>query len=151
MSRPALFSYEGALRVLGKYDRPWLDKADTFLGVSILVGGAIEPDVLSLVDPKNEATASLRKILDGITDRLTGLSGRYRHELIAAAHTIIAVTAVFDAFREEIGEDFDQLKITDRETFRIFGAEPPDRKKEAAALPLLTSLDVPAPTSTRGF
>lgn len=151
MSRPALFSYEGALRVLGKYDRPWLDKADTFLGVSILVGGAIEPDVLSLVDPKNEATASLRKILDSITDTLTGLSGRYRHELITAAHTIIAVTAVFDAFREEIGEDFGKLKITDREKFRILFATPPQGKKEVSALPSLTAMAVPAPNSTRGF
>ncbi|WP_086665988.1 NACHT domain-containing protein [Lentzea kentuckyensis] len=151
MSRPALFSYEGALRVLGRYDRPWLDKADTFLGVSILVGGAIEPGILSLVDPKNEATASLRKILDGITDKLTGLSGTHRHELIAAAHTIIAVTAVFDAFRKELGEDFDQIKITDREKFRILSAAPPEGGKEVTALPFLTSMDVPAPNSTRGF
>lgn len=152
MSRPALFSYEGALRVLGKYDRPWLDATDTFLGVGILVGGAIEPDVLDLVDPKNEATACVRKILDGVTDKLTGLSGKYRQELIAAAHTIIAVTAVFDAYREEIGKkDFAELEITDREKFRIFDVEPPEKKKEASALPGLTSIDVPAPGPTCGF
>ena len=151
MSRPALFSYEGALRVLGRYDRPWLDKADTFLGVSILTAGAVEPDIFSLVDPKNEATASLRKILDGITDRLTGLSGKHRHELIAAAHTIIAVTSVFDAYREEIGADFDQLEITDREKFLVFDVEPPDGKKEGFALPRLAALAVPTPNATRGF
>ncbi|ONI90030.1 hypothetical protein ALI22I_14080 [Saccharothrix sp. ALI-22-I] len=150
MPRPALFSYEGALRVLGRYDRPWLDKADVFLGVGILVGGAVEPDVLSLVDPKNEATASLRKILDGITDKLTGLNGVHRHELIAAAHTIIAVTSVFDAFRDEIGPVFDTLQVTDREKFRALGAEP-DGKKEVTALPSLTALNVPAPNATRGF
>ena len=80
MLRPSLFSYEGALQVLGRYDRPWLDKTDAFLGLSILVGGAVEPDVLRLIGPKNEATASLRKILDGITDELTGLRGTQRHE-----------------------------------------------------------------------
>ncbi|MFJ5990457.1 NACHT domain-containing protein [Lentzea sp. NPDC092896] len=151
MSRPALFSYEGALRVLGKYDRPWLDAADTFLGVGILVGGAIEPDVFSLVDPKNEATACLRKIFNGVTNKLTGLAGRSRHDLIAAAHTIIAVTSVFDAYRDELGEDFDKFKITDREKFRIFGTEPPDKKKESAALPVLTSMPVAIPSATRGF
>ncbi|MFD5823854.1 NACHT domain-containing protein [Lentzea sp. NPDC060358] len=151
MSRPALFSYEGALRVLGKYDRPWLDKADTFLGVGILVGGAIEPDVLSLVDPKNEATSGLRKILDGITDKLTGLSGTRRHELIAAAHTIIVVTSVFGAFRAEIGEDFDKLAITDSEKFRILYTEPPENSKEISALPALTSMDVSLPSATCGF
>lgn len=62
MSRPALFSHEGALRVLGKYDRPWLEKTDTFLGVSILVSGAIEPSIFSLLNPKNEATGCLGKI-----------------------------------------------------------------------------------------
>lgn len=151
MSRPALFSYEGALRVLGKYDRPWLDKADTFLGVGILVGGAVEPDILSLVDPKNEATACLRKILNGVTDKLTGLSGTHRHELIAAAHTIIVVTSVFEAFREQIGEDFEKLKITDSEKFRILYTEPPENRKEVSALPALTSMAVPLPSATCGF
>lgn len=151
MSRPALFSYEGALRVLGKYDRPWLDKADTFLGVSILVGGAVEPSILDLVDPKNEATACLRKILDGVTDKLTGLSGTHRHELIAAAHTIIVVTSIFEAFREQLGEDFDKLEVTDSEKFRILYAESPTGRKEVSALPFLTSLAAPTPNATCGF
>lgn len=150
MARPALFSYEGALRVLGEYDHPWLDKADVFLGVSILASGAAEPSLLSLVDPKNEATGALRKILDGVTAKLTGLKGVHRHELVAAAHTIIAVTAVFDALRVEIGPSIDELKITDREKFRVFGAEP-GKRKEVSALPGLTALDVPAPNATRGF
>lgn len=150
MSRPTPFSYKGALRVLTKYDRPWLDKADTFLGVSILAGGAIEPDVLSLVDPKNEAKASLRKILDGIANELTGLSGTHRHELITAAHTIIAVTVVLDSFRAEIGDDFDRLAITDREKLRILLATTPE-SKEVSALPFLLTAAVPTPNSTRGF
>ncbi|MEU3644127.1 AAA family ATPase [Lentzea sp. NPDC034063] len=151
MSRPALFSYEGALRVLGEYDHPWLNKTDTFLGVSILVGGAVEPDVFSLVDPKNEATDCLRKILDGVADKLTGLDRTHRHELIEAAHTIIAVTSVFEALRDEIGASFDQFKITDREKFRVLDSEPPDKKKEVSALPALTSIAVPAPSAVRGF
>jgi hypothetical protein len=150
MARPALFSYEGALRVLGRYERPWLDKADVFLGVGVLAAGAVEPDILSLVDPKNDATGSLRKILDGITDKLTGLTGVHRQELIAAAHTIIAVTSVFDAFRAEIGADFDAFEITDREKFRVLGTEP-GGKKEVTALPTLTKLNVPAPSATHGF
>ena len=115
------------------------------------VGGAVEPDVLRLIGPKNEATASLRKILDGITDELTGLRGTQRHELIAAAHTIIAVTAVFDGLRKEIGEDFDQLEITDRKRFRILLTKMPQIKTGASAIPSLTWWSVPAPTSTRGF
>lgn len=136
--------------MLGKYDHPWLDKADVFLGVSILAGGAVEPTVLALVDPKNEATTSLRKILDGITRKLTGLAGVHRHDLIMAAHTIIAVAAVFDAFRDEMGPEFDALEITDREKFRILGSEP-GGKKEGIALPRLTRMNVPAPNAVRGF
>ncbi|NUT52465.1 MAG: hypothetical protein HOV94_35035 [Saccharothrix sp.] len=150
MSRRSLFTYEGALRVLGRYPHPWLDKADVFLGVSILVGGAVEPGVLSLVDPKNEATSSLRKVLDGITAKLTGLTGANRQDLVAAAHTIIAVTSVFDAFREVLGPDFDRLAVTDDEKFRVMGAEP-GGGNEATALPALTALDVPAPNAARGF
>jgi hypothetical protein len=148
--RTPTLSYEGALRVLGKYDHPWLDKADVFFGVSILVGGAVEPSLLGLVDPKNEATASLRKLLDGITRKLTGLAGVHRHDLIVAAHTIIAVAAVFDAFRDEIGTDFDGLEITDREKFHILGMAP-GGKTGASALPILTRLEIPPPDAVRGF
>ncbi|MDX8149007.1 AAA family ATPase [Lentzea sp. BCCO 10_0061] len=151
MSRPALFSYEGALRVLGKYDHPWLDKTDTFLGVSILVGGAFEPDLLRLIGAKNQVTTSLSKILDGITTKLTGLKGTRRQELIEAAHTIIVVTSVFEALRDEIDADYDRFKVTDREKFRIFDADPPAKKKESSALPALTSLPVPTPSAVRGF
>ncbi|MFD7656512.1 hypothetical protein ACFV4N_21285 [Actinosynnema sp. NPDC059797] len=83
MSRPALFTYAGALRVLGRYERPVFDKADVALGGAVLAAGG---DVLGLIDPKNEAMGSLRKVLDGVSAKLTGLSGVDRQELVAAAH-----------------------------------------------------------------
>ncbi|MCC8245838.1 NACHT domain-containing protein [Saccharothrix luteola] len=151
MSRPDLFTYTGALRVLGKYERPWLDKVDLALGGAILAGGALGgAAVLGLVDPKNEAMSSLRKVLDGTAAKLTGLSGVHRQELVSAAHTVIAVNSVFDAFRDLVGPGFDRLEITDREKFRALGVEPTG-KNEAAALPALADLDVPAPNATRGF
>ncbi|PSL58357.1 hypothetical protein B0I31_101575 [Saccharothrix carnea] len=151
MSRPDLFTYTGALRVLGKYERPWFEKFDMALGGAILAGGALGGgDVLGLIDPKNEAMSSLRKVLDGLSAKLTGLSGVHRQELVSAAHTVIAVNSVFDAFRDLLGPAFDRLDITDREKFRMLGVEPAG-KNEASALPALAELDVPAPGATRGF
>jgi hypothetical protein len=151
VSRPDLFTYTGALRVLGKYERPWFDKFDMALGGAILAGGAIGgAGVLGLIDPKNEAMSSLRKVLDGLSAKLTGLSGVHRQELVSAAHTVIAVNSVFDAFRDTVGPHFDRLNITDREKFRMLGVEPTGQN-EATALPSLAELNVPAPDATRGF
>ncbi|NUS65619.1 MAG: hypothetical protein HOQ46_18465, partial [Saccharothrix sp.] len=149
MSRPDLFTYTGALRVLGKYERPWFEKFDRALGGAILAGGALGgAGVLGLIDPKNEAMSSLRKVLDGLSARLTGLSGVHRQELVSAAHTVIAVNSVFDAFRDAIGPAFDRLDITDREKFRVLGVEPAGKN---AALSTLAALGVPAPDAARGF
>ncbi|MFE2751982.1 NACHT domain-containing protein [Actinosynnema sp. NPDC059335] len=151
MSRPDLFTYTGALRVLGRYERPLFDKVDVALGGAILLGGALgAPDVLGLIDPKNEAMSSLRKVLDKVSARLTGLSGAHRQELVAAAHTVIAVNSVFDAFRDQVGDRFDLLRVTDAEKFRALGVEPTG-STEAGALPALSELNVPAPDATRGF
>ncbi|MFE9745496.1 NACHT domain-containing protein [Saccharothrix saharensis] len=151
MSRPDLFTYTGALRVLGKYERPWLEKFDLALGGAILAGGVIGgPAVLGLIDPKNEAMSSLRKVLDGVSARMTGLSGVHRQHLVSAAHTVIAVNSVFDAFRDLLGPAFDRLDITDREKFRMLGVEPAG-KNEADVLPALAELNVPVPDATRGF
>ncbi|MEU4441845.1 hypothetical protein AB0K14_16755 [Actinosynnema sp. NPDC050801] len=151
MSRPDLFTYAGALRILGKYERPLFEKVDMALGGAILAGGALgNAGVLGLIDPKNEAMSSLRKVLDGLSTRLTGLSGVNRQELVSAAHTVIAVNSVFDAFRDRIGVQLDRLRITDDEKFRMLGVEPTGTN-EAGALPALTELDVPAPDAIRGF
>ncbi|WP_157621433.1 NACHT domain-containing protein [Saccharothrix sp. NRRL B-16348] len=151
MSRPGLFTYTGALRVLGKYERPWFERFDRALGGAILAGGAFGgAGVLGLIDPKNEAMSSLRKVLDGVSTKMTGLSGVHRQELVSAAHTVIAVNSVFDAYRDLLGPAFDRLDITDREKFRLLGVEPAG-KDEAGALSALTDLNVPAPDATRGF
>nr|WP_158843324.1 hypothetical protein [Saccharothrix deserti] len=137
--------------MLGKYERPLFEKFDMLLGGAILAGGAFGGSaVLGLIDPKNEAMTSLRKVLDGLSAKLTGLSGVHRQELVSAAHTVIAVNSVFDAFRDQIGPGFDKLRITDSEKFRMLGVEPTG-SNEAAALPTLTELNVPAPDATRGF
>ncbi|MFC6090800.1 NACHT domain-containing protein [Saccharothrix lopnurensis] len=145
MSRPDLFTYTGALRILGRYERPVFDRAGVVAGGAILAAGG------GLIDPKNEAVASLRRVLDGVSARLTGLSGVDRQELVIAAHTVIAVVSVFDAYRDRLGRRFDELGVTDREKFRALGVEPANGGKEARQLAALTALGVPAPGATRGF
>ncbi|MFT7838687.1 hypothetical protein Q5530_21310 [Saccharothrix sp. BKS2] len=145
MSRPDLFTYTGALRVLGRYERPVFDKAGVVAGGAILAAGG------GLIDPKNEAVASLRRVLDGVSARLTGLSGVNRQELVAAAHTVIAVVSIFEVYRDHLGRRFDELEVTDREKFEALGVEPSPGGREVRRLQALAALGVPAPSATRGF
>ncbi|WP_394618045.1 NACHT domain-containing protein [Lentzea sp. JNUCC 0626] len=131
MSRPAKNSYKQALQVLRTYDRQWLDKTDIFLGISLLVDGAAEPDALTLFESKDEVAACLRRILDGISDTLMTNFGTARYELVAAANSIIAVTSLVEAYAE----------TPDRH------ASVPPESPAPLDVPALTSSAVPTPNA----
>jgi hypothetical protein len=120
-ARPTM-TYRGALRLLGVYDRPLLDAVDLVLGGLILGSGPVLGTgafPFGLVDHKNEGMRLIRRLLDTATDRLSGTAGRPRQELIAAAHTTIVGTALFEALREVLGPGYDKLGITDDERRRF--------------------------------
>ncbi|WP_146247353.1 NACHT domain-containing protein [Micromonospora arborensis] len=113
MRRDLMFTFQGALTVLGKHDRSGLDRLDTLLGGAIMASGlAVGGAALALVDPKNEAIKLLGRLLDRIDQKIVGTTGHTRHELIIAAHTILAVSSFFDALRYELGEDYPPLELT---------------------------------------
>ena len=93
MAREPAITFRGALRILGHYDRPWLDRLDRLLGGVILATGAIPAVgvVWGWVDQKNEATGLLRRALDAASDRLARTGGLARYELVVAAHTTVFI------------------------------------------------------------
>src|SRR5256885_8997140 len=99
---PAL-SYRGALQLLGKHDRPVLDALDKLLG-GVILASPLSPlaALWGWVDQKGEALALVRKVLDAGTDKLLRTSGYHRQQLLTAAHTVLATTALFDALADEI-------------------------------------------------
>jgi hypothetical protein len=110
-----VMTFRTAMSILGQHDRPVLDRINDLLGGAILASGVIAltgagaapivtmAAVWGWVDQKNEATGLARKLLNVVAGRRLGLAGRERMELVAAAHTVLAVSAVLEAFRERLG------------------------------------------------
>ncbi|HEX6360811.1 ATP-binding protein [Actinophytocola sp.] len=146
MAREPAITFRGALRILGHYDRPWLDRLDRLLGGVILASGLTPLSALwGWVDQKNEATGLLRKALDTVSGRLTKTGGLARHELVIAAHTTLVLAAFFETLREID----DEAKFTKTEKVTLGTGESP-----VADEPLVRHLftaPVPTPSALVAF
>ncbi|MGM1058209.1 NACHT domain-containing protein [Saccharothrix sp. Mg75] len=152
MRKEPSLTFEGALRVLGKYDPEWVGLLDKALGGAVLGAGAaaLGPAGLAVVAPlwgwvdqKNEAMGLLRSLVSSLSGRLAGVSGLERRELVAAAHTTIVVAAYFEVFEEAVGRPLvKELAITQRERRVLAGGD---------AVGWVLSNEVPIPSPTRGF
>ncbi|MEO6085896.1 MAG: AAA family ATPase [Umezawaea sp.] len=152
MRRDPAISLRGALQILGHHDRPWLERLNGLLGGVILAAGPIPAAVGALwgwVDQKNEATALLRSVLDGVSDRIRPSYGLMRHELVVAAHSTIVLTAFFDALRQDLGDTYDEALITEAEKVSI-GTGAWRTTTEPLVRRLYTS-ELPAPSALCGF
>jgi hypothetical protein len=158
MRREPPITLRGALQLLGHYDRPLVDRLDRLMGGVILTAGALAtiPALAPLaplwgwVDQKNEATGLLRNCLDRAQERVSGLQGYERVELVAAAHTMIVVASFFDAMRDVFGaDDFEALEISAAEQEML--AVGRWRKEDEPLLGLLWEAEVPMPGATNGF
>jgi hypothetical protein len=150
MAQDPPISFRGALKILGKDSPAWLEAVDGVLGGAVLAGGVVPGfgAIWGWADQKNEATGLLRAGVTRFTNRVAGTTGLPRHELVLAAHTVIVLTAFFDAARATFGKSFKAVKVTDREKIALtLGADHPDE-------PLIRRLygaPVPSPSATRGF
>ncbi|MGY0235661.1 NACHT domain-containing protein [Longispora urticae] len=165
MRREPPVTLRGALKILGHHDRPWLDRLNTLLGGAILAGGAVTmatgglpalaaggflAAVWGWVDQKNEAFGVLRTGLDKLSDRLAGTGGYERHQLIAAAHTTIVLSAYFQCLREQLGKkQFRDLDLTDREKVTLGTNE--WHAMNVSQVARLYESTVPAPSAACGF
>ncbi|GAA2602685.1 hypothetical protein GCM10010399_36820 [Dactylosporangium fulvum] len=99
--------------------------ADTVTVLSRLAGGALllaSPLVstaLSLFDAKGEANALLRDLVGAAPDRIRSARGKSHYELLEAAHTVLVLSAFFDALAELGGEQLGALELTDVEKRRL--------------------------------
>jgi hypothetical protein len=142
-------TFRGALRVLGRHDRPLVDTLDTLLGGVVMAGGVV-PALTPLwgwVDQKNQATGLLRKLLNGISARRTGAAGYERTQLIAAAHTILVTSSFMETFRAEIGRGaFKRLALTAKEEQYLLTG-----RHGQNLFDTLYRATVPIPTPSGGF
>lgn len=142
-------TYKGALQVLGKHDRPWLDALDAIAGGFIL-GSALAAPIAAAwnwVDQKNEATSLLRRGLDVARRTLLTTRGHERQHLIIAAHTTIVVAAFFEAFEEAVGKEaYRSFQLTSDEKLQRLHSD-----ATKSVLDRLYRADVPMPSCSRGF
>ncbi|MDX8029075.1 AAA family ATPase [Lentzea sp. BCCO 10_0856] len=153
-------TFRGALGLLGHHDRPVLDRLNKLLGGVIMIGGAVAlgapvaaplvalAAMWGFVDQKNEAFTLVRSLLDGVGDRRSALKGYDRTRLIAAAHTVLAASAVVEAFRDAVGPDaFKSMKFTETELAELMTYLPGGQRAAADVYDTI----VPTPSSGRGF
>jgi len=56
------------------------------------------------VEQKGLAVDLLKSAVDAVSGKVSGLHGREKRELIAAAHSTIVVAFVFESIQDHIGE-----------------------------------------------
>jgi hypothetical protein len=138
-------TYRGALAVLGRQDHPLLEKLDKLLGGAILAGTAIwGPAVWAFIEPKSELIGVTGTLLDKAKQWTLGTSGFERRELLAAAHTVLTLSAFFEGVSDVLGPHFTSAGLTDRERLRIAGAS----VDEPNFVQRLLSAEIPMPTAS---
>ncbi|GAB7045698.1 NACHT domain-containing protein [Catenuloplanes indicus] len=129
--------YADAVKLLGG-SSPLVTALDRALGGLLLAatGGGSEL-AISLFDAKGEAVRLGSQLITGLRDRIKGYSRYDRTQRLQAAHTIIVVTAFFEAL-DDIGLPFDprDLRLTAEERSRILEANDGVRHVVAGAVPI---------------
>ncbi|MEV6306922.1 AAA family ATPase [Actinoplanes sp. NPDC051861] len=121
-------TYRSAVRLLGAGEPAVLQTLDTLLGGMILAAGAVAfptgSAVLSAVwgwiDQKNELIKLLNKGLGRARQRFEGAAGFERSQLVAAAHTALVGSALFESLQAHLGPAYQRLELTEEEKTRLF-------------------------------
>jgi hypothetical protein len=166
MRQEPSLTFRGALEILGHHDRPAIKKLDKILGGAILASGVaagvaavaglplapvgLWAAIWGWTEQKDAAMGMLRKALDSAIGKVKGTVGYERRQLIAAAHTTIVMAAVFEAFRDEVGEDFyESLEISDAEKATLLNGRL--HADGTSLFGAIYAAEVPAPSPSRGF
>jgi len=115
-------TYPEALRILARGDSR-IEKLDKALGGLIMAAAPFTAGAaLALLESKSEAIGLLRELTDTAPARIKAAKGKTHYELLAAAHTVLVLSAFFDAFREAIGDrGFGELEIAAADVEAIKG------------------------------
>jgi hypothetical protein len=167
MRREPTLSLSGALLILGHHEPRRIGQIDKLLGGIILGAGAgaglaalSMPALAPLavfaaawgwVEQKNQAIELLTAAMRGFNQRVVKTAGYERRQLIYAAHTIITISAFFEAFHEEVTKiPQQQLHLTEEEKKRIT-ATGSTLSDTHTFIDALYRSEIPAPSPVHGF
>ncbi|MFI6293552.1 NACHT domain-containing protein [Nonomuraea sp. NPDC050790] len=141
------FSYTNAVKILDA-DARLIDALDRLAGGLLLVAtGGGSQLALSLFDAKGELVGLSRKLGAELGDRLRGLSRFPRTQRIAAAHTVIVVTAFFEAVAEgSRGFNVEELRLLRGEELAIAGGGGSEVSRLGHLVQRLLQMQVPCPS-----
>ncbi|MGW6931391.1 NACHT domain-containing protein [Lentzea sp. NPDC054927] len=111
------YSYADAVKLLGKKESALVDKLDKLVGLALL-GGSVSgaSELLGWFDAKADFVRLSRELLVKAGEKRSGLSRYSQSERLHAAHTVIVIVALFEAFKQvdlpfklkELGLDKDE-------------------------------------------
>ncbi|MGR6921115.1 NACHT N-terminal helical domain 7-containing protein [[Actinomadura] parvosata] len=141
------FSYTNAVKILGA-ETGLVDALDRLTGGLLLAAtGGGSQLALSLFDAKGELARLSRQLGTGLGARLRGLDRFSRTQRIAAAHTVIAVTAFFEAAAEGSRRfSDDELRLLRQEELAIAGGEGTEGSTLGHLVQRLLRMQVPCPS-----
>ncbi|MFI7212939.1 NACHT domain-containing protein [Micromonospora maritima] len=123
MPRRSSLSYRDALRLLAPGSAR-ITETDKVVNAGILSAGALSQGAaLALLGPKNALVQLVRDATGNQAGRIRASGGKSYYELLEASHTVLALSAFFDGFRDEVGPGFDRLELTDAEKVAMVPAE----------------------------
>ncbi|MFF0447947.1 NACHT domain-containing protein [Streptomyces sp. NPDC004609] len=139
-----LLGYRDAVAILTG-DSEGLAAADRVLGGALsMATGGVSDAVLSVFDAQRGVLRLGRDLTAGLTGDPAGADRATRTERIAAAHTVLVVTAFFEALAEaELPFRLEELELTGRDQVAIAGGPAPGRDLLRALL--ATEVPQPAP------
>jgi hypothetical protein len=127
MPRRSSLSYRAAIRLLAPGSAR-MTQADKALTAGILGAGALTYGAtLGLLGAKNALLQLVRDVTGNQAGRIRASGGKTYYEMLEASHTVLALSAFFDGFRDEVGPRFERLELTDAEKITKAPRDRPQR------------------------
>jgi len=144
------FTYADAVRLLGGggvTGVDWMDRLTTGTMRGLTIGMS---DVLSCFGVRSELLRLGRDLVQNVTDRQRGLSRFDRTQRIQAAHSIVVITAYFEALGSaELPFSLDQLELTRGEQITLVVERSAQGGRAGALVSELLDTAIPLPTPQR--
>jgi hypothetical protein len=146
-------SYADAVVVMGGRESRTVAALDRMTGGLLLAASAVGGGfALSLFEAKGELARLSNELVRGLGQRLRGLDRFTRSERLAAAHSVVVLTAFFDVLADaDLPLGVRALEITKAEQAALAGGGPPGSSRLGALAAGLLRADVPMPAPQRPY
>ena len=146
-------SYADAVRLMGGRDSQAVAALDRLTGGLLLAASAAGAGfAVSLFEAKGELARLSNELVRGLEQRLRGLDRFSRSERLAAAHSVLALTAHFDALTGmDLPFDIGELEFTKAEQAALATGQAPGRDRLGVLAAGLLRAGVPMPAPERPY